>query len=165
MVEFCTTVLDLSDLFSKTAIREDRTILGEVENAPYAGSGIQVAEEIIMELDLMVVQPLVREGKTLLVAGYPTQLRSSIEPVLTKERERLRQIVDRGATALRSIVSTAEKHKLALNIQEKSQLERLVERAEWLEFKPRIPFTGLALDGKYIIGQAAKFWREWREKK
>lgn len=165
VVEFCTRVLDYEDLFSKRAIREDRTILGEVQNAPYAGSGIQVSEEVIMELELMVIQPLVRDGKTLLVAGYPTHLRDTIESVLTNERERFRQIIDRGATALRRIVRTAEQNGLDPETQGKSYLERLLERAEWLEFKPRIAGIGIGVDGKHLIGEAAKYWRSRRERK
>jgi hypothetical protein len=168
MVDFSTKILDYEDLFSKTAVREDRTIVGEVGKAPYAASGIHLAEEIIMELDLMVVQPLVKEGRTLLVAGYPTQLRAEVEPVLIRERERIRIILEKGAGALRQLISTAEKNRVNLGENNSSLLERISD-AKWFEvkFKAKIPLVPIEVSANpgEAIRHAAKYWRGARPKK
>lgn len=90
--------------YSGKAIKDGETKEGVLSTADYSASGIQIAEEAIYQCDLHACQPLVRQGKNMLTACYPANLRNRIEPVLYREREKFKEILDNEVSSIRKIV-------------------------------------------------------------
>lgn len=74
VVDFSSRILEPAEvMFSAQALREDATVYAPLNTATY-DSDFVLAEEAVYSTDTIVVQPLVREGKTRLVVGYPAVL-------------------------------------------------------------------------------------------
>ncbi len=104
VADFSTTLVDFERTFSKIAITEDTSLTKDFVNVPYTESGLQIAEAAVYQVSGYVVQPLVREGKTLLTTGYSSDLKGEVEPILKKESEEFRRILEREKSRLSSIV-------------------------------------------------------------
>jgi hypothetical protein len=117
--DFSTRLIEFDKVFSKIAISQDSTVVGRMVEAPYAGSGIELAEEAIYQSKEFVIQPLVREGKVLLSAAYPTPIRSLVEPVLKKEREQFRQIIKLRASSYYGMIQRLRDQRFLLGVDPK----------------------------------------------
>src|SRR5260370_23467775 len=70
--------VEYARMFSKEAIDQNKVIGANLLNAKYSDTGINLDELGLYGGDA-AVQPLVREGSSLLVAAYPLSLRSQVE--------------------------------------------------------------------------------------
>ncbi len=107
IADFSSRVLDPKDLlYAAQALREDATVRGSLNAAPYDSDFI-LAEEAVYSTGTIVAQPLIREGKTRLVAGYPATLEAKypdLGKLLAGERKAFLQIVSaRGGKLKRTI--------------------------------------------------------------
>lgn len=102
VADFSTRLTEFDKVFSKIAIAEDKSVVGNISSADYAGSGIELAEKAIYQSNQFIIQPLVREGRTLLTAAYPSDIRQHVEVVLENERERIRQIIVSNESTFRN---------------------------------------------------------------
>jgi hypothetical protein len=111
--DFSTRLIEFDKLFCKLTYAQGQTMVFNFDRAKYASSCFHIAEEAIYQSNTFVSQPLVREGKTLLSAAYPVSLRDSIEPILTRERENIKSILEKKHKILSDIVEKLrEKHFL-----------------------------------------------------
>lgn len=136
VTDFCTRRTDFELTYSKVAISEDLTLEGEFAKAPYIESGVHITEAAIYVSEQHVIQPLVREGKTYLSAAYPSRLRSTVEPILKRERNNFRHIVAHRASAFRRILSGLGNYVSCPDYDFKN----------WLELKPNIAGIGLNIN-------------------
>ncbi|MDZ7367237.1 MAG: hypothetical protein ONB43_15415 [candidate division KSB1 bacterium] len=112
IADFSTTLIDFERTFSKIAIADDTNLIKDFVNVPYTESGLQIAEAAIYQVSGYVIQPLVREGKTLLTTGYSIDLKTEVEPILKKESEEFRKIVEREKSKLSNIVRQLKEQTL-----------------------------------------------------
>ena len=92
------------EMFAKEVLRTGLPTPVNLPRAKYSWSGFQVAEEAIYHTEQIVTHPLVGEGNTLMVAGYPVGLRQDIEALLEREKPSLKEILERRAKTLRSLI-------------------------------------------------------------
>lgn len=119
VADFSTRIVDFEKVFSKIAIAENRSILGNTVSAGYAGSGIEIAEQAVYQSGQFVIQPLVREGKTLLTAAYPSDVREHVEVILDREKEEFRRIVSARAASLRDTIETIQSKRILPRLKSK----------------------------------------------
>ncbi len=84
--------VDYARMFSKEAIDQNKVIAANLLNAKYSDTGINLDELGLYGGDA-AVQPLVREGSSLLVAAYPLSLRSQVERTLREHAAGFQRIV------------------------------------------------------------------------
>lgn len=104
VAEFTTEMTRFDEMFAKEVLRTGLPTPVNLPRAKYSWSGFQVAEEAIYQTEQIVTHPLVREGNTLMVAGYPAGLRQDIEALMEREKPTLKEILERRATTLRSLI-------------------------------------------------------------
>ena len=91
--QFSSVLVPYGESFTRQAISSGRPVSGDFRTPLYSATGIQIAEMAIYETTTNIVQALVSEGKNLLAAGYPTSLRSEVEPVLSQNAHRFSDIL------------------------------------------------------------------------
>jgi hypothetical protein len=99
-VDFATRMLEANNTVSMGAIAADSIFEGDFSASPYASTGFGVTEELVWQYDTFAVQPLVRGGKILVVAGYPANLQAEIQPMLEKSKNRLAHVVNDQAKSM-----------------------------------------------------------------
>lgn len=113
----------ITDLFTQTlaadsthsaeAIASGSIIQQEFARAKYASTGLQVAEEAVYDCRDYLIHPLVREGSTLLTAGYPRNQESVLHEPLQALRADFKDVIGRSSSRLRRVVrSIAEQGSL-----------------------------------------------------
>jgi len=80
-------------------------------NAGYSATGFQIAEMAIYQAERIITQPLVREGKTLLVAGYPIDVRQEVEHQLTAHCQTIKATLDGTAGEVRKLVQRLQRRR------------------------------------------------------
>lgn len=115
IADFSSRILDAKTLvFSAQALREDTTVQAALITADYDSDFI-LAEEAVYSTGTILVQPLVREGKTRLVAGYPASLQveyPDLRALLTQERKTLFEIVSTRGSKLKRTIRLMQREPL-----------------------------------------------------
>lgn len=102
VTDVCTTLVPFDEMFSKTALSQNRSLDADLRQAKYAPRGTHLSEMALYGSDHAVVLPLSHEEKTSLVASYPADFRSLIEPVLCSDRHRFEQLAKTHSEGLRA---------------------------------------------------------------
>lgn len=100
VTRFATAVFPFEKSLSRDAFVENRIIQRGIHAAPYAPTGIQLAEEQVYRIDRISIQPLVREGPTLLTAAYPIEIESNVAPSLETVKPVLKALLEERANDL-----------------------------------------------------------------
>jgi hypothetical protein len=157
VTNFSTTPTDFNKANSKPAIIEDRPVEGDFLTSKYAGSGHDLSEIIVYQSQHFVVQPLVQEGKTFLIAAYPTTLREQVEITLYKERGRFKQLIERELSHIEKTTTAVRTHGALPNISTMELPNTLLVRvARSIELKPNLGGLGLNLNN--IIEEFLRYW-------
>jgi len=161
VTNFSTTVVELERLLSKKAIAEDITLEGSFLESAYAETGLNLSAIVIYESSQFVVQPVVREGNTLLVAAYPPKIRSSVEPILQRTRRDFERITEQGASTLRTVMRNVLHQGSLPRLKLNNPIPSWQEKTDYLELKPNVFGIGINLNN--IMRDLFAFYR--REKK
>lgn len=160
---FSTATVELDKLVSRRAVAEDSIIEGNFLDAKYADSGLDLAEIVIYQSQRFVAHPVVREGKVLLIAGYPVEIRPIVESVLRKERTNFQMILSRESSAiLRKVEEVKSQGALPKLDPEELPNTWIVRTVSNIELKPNIWGVGFNLNN--IILEILKKYYQRRKK-
>jgi hypothetical protein len=109
VAEFSTRLLNFDDMFSKKILPEGKARAVRLPLANYSQTGFQLAEQQIYQSEMLVTHPLVFEGETWMVAGYPVRIREKVEEVLEENKARIKDVLDNRAKTIRGIVEQIRK--------------------------------------------------------
>jgi hypothetical protein len=144
---FSTTEIDIDLVISKQALAEDQVLEGDFVNQKYADTELDLAEIVIYRSKRFVTHPLVREGKILLLAAYPVELRERVELTLQRERQNFKRILELESLAIqRTTEAISQQGALASFDPDKLPDTWLVRIAETIELKPNIFGLGVNLN-------------------
>lgn len=107
VVEFHTSVLPGDIGYALEAIRSSQPVIQDSPNSIYADHGVTRAEIAIYKTDIIAVHPLVGEGTSLLVAGYPINLRQKIGPILDEAKTEFRILLANHANLLQAFTASS----------------------------------------------------------
>ncbi|MGA2772032.1 MAG: hypothetical protein ABSG26_14555 [Bryobacteraceae bacterium] len=102
--QLLTDMTPFKQMFAEEVLKAGHATPVSLQRATYAPSGFHLAEEAIYQTETIVSHPLVREGRTLMVAGYPTGLRNQIEWRLEQEKTKFKEILEGRAKTLRRLI-------------------------------------------------------------
>jgi hypothetical protein len=88
-----TQMLDPDETMSQVSLAEGRPVTLELENSPYAYTGLNLVENVFYNTNNLMHFPLVREGRLRVTAAYPASMNEQIAPELARITDRCAEIV------------------------------------------------------------------------
>lgn len=144
---FATTSTDLNKVAAKIAIQENKIIHGDFSVTDYSDTRHDQTETIIYQSRSFAAQPLVRDGEYLLIAGYPSELRQTVEMTLANEKDRFRDIISSGKKKVTDVESLLGERTVLSDVSEFQLEDKIGERlAKRVSHKLKIPLTGIEID-------------------
>lgn len=98
--DFLAHVLPYDKTYSKNAVEAGTPIEGVFATAPYADGGLEITEAAVYQTAALFTQPVASAGKAILLAGYPSQLRSELEIPIQRAAKVLQPVLANTASAL-----------------------------------------------------------------
>lgn len=148
ILQFATSILEYDKILTKIAIVENRSLLSEkFSKTPYSDTKVPLAESAIYASDSLIVFPLLREGSSKLSAGYNPSLNYIIEPVLKKERDAFKSIMEQNEKKLRNTLKELKQQNLIPRLSHETTI--FEKFTKYIAFKPK--FAGIEVDFKKIV--------------
>lgn len=113
VMDVCMSPVPFDQMFSKQALTKNSWLEVDLMRAKYASTGTHFSEMALYGSNHALVQPLVHQGRTSLVASYPSAFRSQIEPILGSERNRFEKLTEEHSSGFRETLERIANNALA----------------------------------------------------
>lgn len=156
-MSFSTTYIDFDKTLANIAINEKRIVQDEFRALKYTDTGFDITEIIVFQTENVAVQALVTEGKNMLVASYPAEIRKFIDVTLQKEAFKFGEILSKSENNVENVGLILQNQG---TLTEKTIKEipntKFVRILRSLEVKPN--FAGVGVNLNYSIEEFLKWF-------
>lgn len=115
-IQLSTHILDLDQVFAKVIFEIQRPIVMSFGDVEYKETGFHLVEREVYQSDEIVSQPLVSEGRILLAAAYPPEVRADVENVLWRKQRDFLQVLERQFSIRKQMMKVLARRRSSLAI-------------------------------------------------